>query len=313
MRSVDLQINGYSGVDFNDDGLSADALRCACEALREDGVEGILATVISDTLPELKKRLARLADLREADPMVRELVVGMHLEGPFLSSDAGYAGAHPVAATRQAEVNVARALLDAARGLIRMVTLAPERDPGARTVRFLAEQGIVVAAGHCDCTRDELHAAIDNGLSLFTHFGNGCPAVLPRHDNILQRALSFRDQLTFTLIADGVHVPAFALRNYLDFVGVDRAIVVSDAIAAARLGPGRYRLGSQTVTVGEDRVARDAVGNHFMGSTATMPQMAHLLRDQLHLDQSQIERLTYHNPRKALGMSRQPGEKQELQ
>jgi N-acetylglucosamine-6-phosphate deacetylase len=308
MRFVDLQVNGYNGVDFNDDGLSADALRHACEALREDGIEGILATVITDTVSALERRLARLAELRESDPLVRELVLGIHLEGPFLSGDSGYAGAHPVAATREADLNVARALVDAAHGLVRMVTLAPERDPGAKTVRFLADQGIVVAAGHCDCTRDELQAAIDNGLSLFTHFGNGCPMVLPRHDNILQRALSLRDQLVFTFIADGVHIPAFALKNYLDVVGIERAVVVSDAIAAARLGPGSYRLGSQTVTVGEDRISRNPVGNNFMGSTATMPQMVRLLQDQLHLDPLEIERLTYHNPRIALGLPRRSGE-----
>jgi N-acetylglucosamine-6-phosphate deacetylase len=303
MPFTDLQINGYAGVDFNDDSLSPDMLRRACQALKEDGVECILATLITDSLPVLRQRLGRLADLRDAEPLARELILGIHLEGPFLNCDPGYAGAHPVAATRQADEDTMKSLLDAARGHIRLVTLAPERDPGAKVVRLLADRKILVAAGHCDCTRDELRTAIDHGLTLFTHFGNGCPALLHRHDNILQRALSLRDNLCFTMIADGVHIPPFALKNYLDFVGIERTIIVTDAIAAARLGPGKYRLGTQTVHVGEDLVARAPDGEHLMGSTATMPHMAALLRHELALADSQIEKMTQRQPRHLLGLT----------
>jgi N-acetylglucosamine-6-phosphate deacetylase len=296
MRFTDLQVNGYAGVDFNDDDLSPEMLHGACEALREDGVEAFLPTVVTDTLPALRRRLARLADLRDADPLARDMIWGIHLEGPFLSSDPGYAGAHPVAAVREADGDTTRSLLDAARGLIRLVTLAPERDPGAKVTRLLADRKILVAAGHCNATRDELHAAIDNGLTLFTHFGNGCPAVLPRHDNVLQRALGFRERFIFTMIADGVHIPPFVLKNYLDFIGSERSIIVTDAIAAARLGPGEYRLGSQTVRVGADLVARAPAGDHLMGSTATMPRMATLLRQELGVSESEIERMTNTQP-----------------
>ena len=231
----------------------------------------------------------------------REVIAGIHLEGPFINPDPGYAGAHPAAAVLPADRDSMKALLEAAQGRIRLVTLAPECDRGAKTVRFLADQQILVAAGHCNCSRDELHAAIDNGLRLFTHFGNGCPAALPRHDNILQRALSFREHLTFTLIADGIHIPPFALKNYLGFVGIERAVVVTDAISAARLGPGSYRLGSQIVNVGGDRIAYSPAGDHFLGSTATMPQIASVLRE-LGFDESEIENMAYHHPRSILGL-----------
>jgi N-acetylglucosamine-6-phosphate deacetylase len=300
MQFLDLQINGYAGVDFNGAELLPEALHRACAALREDGAQGILATVITDALPALCARLARLADLRDRDPLVWEMMLGVHLEGPFLSASPGYAGAHPAAAMRDADPDAIRALLDAARGLIRLVTLAPERDRGAKVTRLLAERKILVSAGHCDCSRDELLAAIDNGLTLFTHLGNGCPATLPRHDNIIQRALSLREYLHFTFIADGVHIPPFVLKNYLDFVGIDRALVVTDAMAAARLGPGRYTLGSQTVNIGADLIARDPGGSHLMGSTATMPLMARLLRQELQLSENQIERLVYENPRRMI-------------
>ncbi|MBN2580626.1 MAG: N-acetylglucosamine-6-phosphate deacetylase [Pirellulales bacterium] len=300
MVFIDLQINGYAGVDFNGDDHSLDAMHRACEALRADGAEGILATIITAPLPALQNRLARLADWRRRDPLVRALVWGIHLEGPFLNSTPGYAGAHSPSAMRLADGDTMKSLLDAAQGLIRLVTLAPESDPGAKVTRFLTERKILVAAGHCNPTREELLAAIDNGLSLFTHFGNGCPPTLPRHDNVLQRALSLRDRLWFAFIADGVHIPPYVLMNYLDFVGPHRAVVVTDAMAAARLGPGRYTLGARTIEIGADRIARCPEKDSLAGSTATMPQIAGLLRAELGLGELEIERLLYQNPKQLL-------------
>jgi N-acetylglucosamine-6-phosphate deacetylase len=135
---------------------------------------------------------------------------------------------------------------------------------------------------------------------MFTHLGNGCPMMMHRHDNIIQRVLSLREHLTLCFIADGTHVPVATLGNYLRLAGIDRSIVVTDAIAAARLGPGRYTLGGQSVDVGDDLVCRSANGSHFVGSTATMPRMVTLLREQLHLSDSDIQTLVIDNPRRLL-------------
>src|SRR5215207_9022562 len=91
----DLQVNGYGGVDFNQDDLSADALHRACERLDADGVAGILATVITDDLQRMARRLSNLVRLREADPLATQLIAGLHVEGPFISPVQGYRGAHP--------------------------------------------------------------------------------------------------------------------------------------------------------------------------------------------------------------------------
>ena len=204
---VDLQINGYAGVDFNRDNLSDADLHRACELLREDGVAGILATIITDQIPQMTARLERIAAIRERDPLVREMIWGIHIEGPFINETPGYVGAHPPRAVRPADIENMKRLLEAAGGLTRLVTLAPERDPGLKVVRYLAQQRILVAAGHSNASLDQLQAAIDAGLSLFTHLGNGCPPLLPRHDNIIQRVLSLRERLTLCFIGDGVHVP----------------------------------------------------------------------------------------------------------
>lgn len=299
---VDLQVNGYAGVDLNQDYLTADALHAACQRLQCDSVAGILATIITDRLETMEARLSRLATLRAADTLAREVIWGIHIEGPFINASPGYVGAHPPAAVRPAEPDVMQRLLDAACGLVRMVTLAPECDRGLRVTRQLVDQGIVVSAGHCDSTLQQLRAAIDVGLSMFTHLGNACPAILPRHDNIIQRVLSQSDRLSISLIADGAHVPWFALGNYLRCAGLERCVVVSDAISAAGLGPGRYPLGSQTVEVGADLIPWGPDHTHLMGSAATMPRLAENLQHQLQLSAADIRLLLCDNPRRILGV-----------
>ena len=146
--------------------------------------------------------------------------------------------------------------------------------PGMQVTRMLARQGIVVSAGHCDPSLDQLDAAIDAGLSMFTHLGNGCPLQMHRHDNVIQRALSRSQQLWLGFIADGVHVPFFALQNYLRAASFERCFVVTDAISAAGQGPGTYRLGEQTVVVDEQLATWAEDRSHLMGSAGTMPRTA---------------------------------------
>lgn len=297
----DIQINGYGGVDFNQDDLSPDQLEAACQRLQKDGVAQILATIITDSMSAMQRRLRNLVTARARSPVAGEIIAGIHIEGPFLSPEDGYRGAHPADAICPADEEKMRQLLDAAGGLTRLVTLAPEQDAGASVTRFLRRQGITVSAGHSNATVDQLKSATDAGLSLFTHLGNGCPQQMHRHDNIIQRVLSLRDRIIPTFIADGVHLPFFVLKNMLDLVGCERAIIVTDAIAPASMGPGRYTLGRWDLLIGRDMVARSPDGTHFVGSAITMRQSAENLRSRLGLTDGQIESLTMKNPRRFIG------------
>jgi N-acetylglucosamine-6-phosphate deacetylase len=296
----DLQVNGYRNVDFNADVLDADAVAAVCSELKSDGVAGILATVITADLDAMCRRLTNICRVRESGRQISEVIRGIHIEGPFLNAEQGYIGAHPVAAARPADGESMRRLLDAASGLTRIVTLAPECDPGLRVTKMLADQGIRVAAGHCNPSLDELRAAIDAGLSLFTHLGNGCPMLLPRHDNIIQRALNVSDRLHIGFIADGVHVPFVALRNYLQCCGCERAFVVTDAIRGAGLGPGDYSIGDQRVVVDENLATWAADRSHLVGSAGTMPRTAENLQKHLGMSEQQIRLLMVDNPRQIL-------------
>lgn len=299
----DLQVNGYAGADFCSSDLSLEQCRAACEALREDGVGGILATLITDTVDRLCAKLHRLVEFREVDASISEMIVGFHIEGPFLNGRAGFIGAHPPECVCPANVEEMDRLLDAGSGLTRLVTLAPENDPGFATIRHLADRGVTVSAGHCDPCLETLAGAIDAGLSMITHLGNGCPVELPRHDNFIQRALSLSDRLWTCYIPDGVHVPFFALGNYLALTGIERSIMTTDAISAARLGPGTYELSGAPVEIDEQGVARRPGSPNLAGSTITMPRVRDNLAVELGLSPPDIDRILCRNPREALGLT----------
>jgi N-acetylglucosamine-6-phosphate deacetylase len=302
VKPFDLQVNGYAGTDFCSSFLNAEQLHHACRTLADDGVDGVLATFITDDLRSLKAKLSNLVCLREEDELARQVIAGFHIEGPFLNPKLGYIGAHEPELVRPACLEDTQAILEAGEGLVKLLTLAPEQDSGGVVTKFLVEQGVIVSAGHCDPSIDELKAAIDRGLSMVTHFGNGCPIELLRHDNVLQRFLSLREHLWFCFIPDGVHVDFFALKNYLDLVGVDRSIMTTDAISAATLGPGMHEISGISVEVDEAGVSRRPGSVNLAGSTITMPRILHNLSQELGLSEEEIIALVDRNPRCALGL-----------
>lgn len=300
MDPLDLQLNGYKGVDFNADGLSATALRQACAAVRADGGGRMLATIITDRLDRMVARIGRLAELRESDPLIAGVMAGIHVEGPFISPVPGFVGAHPAEHVIPATLDAAEQLVAAGRGLVRLVTLAPEHDAGQDTTRWLDGQGIVVSAGHCDPSADTLAVAIDAGLSAFTHLGNGCPLQLHRHDNVIQRVLAADRLRWIMLIPDGVHLPPSLVRTIVRAVGIDRVIAVTDATAAGGMGPGRFSLAGQEVVVDADGAAWAPDRSHLVGSTASMARVRDVLREAVGLSADEIDQVTAVNPARAL-------------
>ncbi|MGV3483122.1 MAG: N-acetylglucosamine-6-phosphate deacetylase [Planctomycetaceae bacterium] len=298
---VDLQVNGYAGLDFNSETYSADDLANLCQRLRADGVGPILATIITAPLPKMLARIARVAAMVANDAAIADMVTGIHVEGPFISPLSGYVGAHPVDAVLPATADVAKRLVDSGQGLVKLVTLAPEADDRSLVTKWLSAQNILVAGGHSNASLADLQSAVDAGLRMYTHLGNGCPPTLPRHDNIIQRVLSLADTICISFIADGHHIPVFALKNYLSIVPAENVVIVTDAISAAGLGPGRYQLSDQIVEVDDAGAAWSADRTHFAGSAATMPTMVSVLQS-IGIADELIAKWTCDNPRRLLGM-----------
>jgi N-acetylglucosamine-6-phosphate deacetylase len=246
------------------------------------------------------RKINRINKIRHLDPVCEKMISGFHIEGPYLNESAGYIGAHPSNYTKLSNIDDTQRLLESAQGLTKLVTLAPERDPNYQVTAMLKESGITVSAGHCNPTRDEIAGAIDNGLTMFTHLGNGCPRLLERHNNIIQRILEISDSIWISFIADGIHIPFPVLNNYLKIIPTERAIAVTDAISAARMKPGQYTLGKWDLVIEEDGVAMSPDRSHLVGSTLTAPKIIDNLKNKLNLNGSQIKEIIHTNPRAAI-------------
>src|SRR5487761_2448494 len=251
---IDLQVNGYAGVDFNDAGLTETALDHALGAMRADGVAA---------------RLRALDRAVAANRLGAAMVPGYHLEGPFLSPEPGYAGCHPAAFMRPADPALVARLEEGLARPILLITLAPEREGGLALNRWAVGRGKIVAHGHTAADPATIAAAVAAGARLATHLGNALASPQPKFANPMLAQLS-EDALAASFIADGIHVPPFALRVMLRAKTVARSILVSDATAAAGAGPGLYRLGDLTIERGADGAVRLPGTDRLAGSTLVL-------------------------------------------
>jgi len=235
---VDIQVNGYAGITFHGDPLSEDQIRFVARRLHDGGVRAILPTITTDDLGLMAMRLSTMRALIDQDDSLGRLMPAFHIEGPCLSPREGFRGAHPRQHIRPASRQTLEPLIEAAGGPARvaMVTLAPEHDQDLGTTRWLAEQGIIVCAGHTDAPLDVLQEAEQAGLRFFTHLGNGCASTLDRHDNILWRALSL-ERIRYSIIPDGHHIPYYVVRQWIRWLGVQRCVFTTDCVEAADAPP----------------------------------------------------------------------------
>lgn len=238
----DLQVNGYAGVDFQNSALTQADLRRAVDALRAAQTHRILLTLITDDMEALAGKFAQVERYRAADPVIAETICGYHLEGPFMSPEEGYRGAHPAEYMRAPDVAAFRRLQEAAGGNIRLLTLAPEWPGSGEFIAAVAGREVVISLGHTNASEAQIDEAIRAGATMITHLGNGCPVTLPRHQNVIQRLLA-RDELTACLIPDGAHLPPFTVRNFFRAKPRGKVLLTTDAMAAAGAPPGLYRIG----------------------------------------------------------------------
>ena len=269
---IDIQVNGFAGIDFQQPQLSAAELRQAVDALAAHETRRFFATLLTDRIDALCAKLANLERLRAADPTVGEALCGYHLEGPWLSPEPGFRGAHDPQHMTAPDRAAFDRLQAAANGNIRLLTLAPEWPGSAEFIRHVSTSGVAVSLGHTNASDADIDAAIAAGACYCTHLGNGVPAELPRHDNVIQRLLA-RDELTAFFIPDGVHVPPAALRNFYRAKPAGKALFTTDCVAAAGAPPGRYRVGPLEVEVGADRVVR-LPGSPYLAGSALCPDEA---------------------------------------
>ncbi|NLH74534.1 MAG: N-acetylglucosamine-6-phosphate deacetylase [Verrucomicrobia bacterium] len=263
---IDLQVNGFLGIDFQSDVIDRGQLERAVNGLHQAGCSRFMLTLVTEQWPRLIERLTTLRRICATSPLLNHAVIGWHIEGPFLSSKPGFYGAHdPDCFADPTPVHIRQ--LRAATGKDRVIlTLAPERAGAIEAVRLAVSMGIKVFLGHTDASAETLAEAIRAGATAFTHVGNGCPPLWDRHDNITWRVLDQSD-LVVTVIPDRIHV-APPLFRIIHRVKQTRSIVyISDAMAAAGMPPGRYKLREIEIDVGTDGVVRMPGTSQYAGSS----------------------------------------------
>ena len=245
---VDLQINGYGGIEFNDPELTIDRVRQVALSQDRFGVTAFLATCTTDSHDVLAHSLATIAAAIRELPEVAARIPGIHLEGPFISPEDGPRGAHPKQHVRPPDWDEFRRLQDAAQGFIKLLTISPEHDASPDVIRRASESGVLVAIGHTLATGDQIKAAVDAGARMSTHLGNGAHPLIRRHPNYIWDQLA-EDRLVASLIVDGHHLPPAVVKSMIRAKTEGRIVLVSDITAMGGMPPGKYqtRLGELEV------------------------------------------------------------------
>ena len=269
---VDLQVNGFAGVDYNSPAqLTENALEEIARSIRAifaTGVTRFFPTVITGSPQDMLDALKNLAHAKEtlAEGAAME---AFHVEGPHISPHDGPRGAHPARWVRAPDFEEFRRWQDAAGGNVRLVTLSPEWPEAKRYIEQLTREGIVTSIGHTRATHQQIGDAVRAGATLSTHLGNGADAVLPRHPNYIWEQLA-EDKLAASFIVDGHHLPESVLRVALRAKGIERSVLVTDAVMPATCAPGDYHLGEVEVELKDDDRVVLRGGTRLAGSALRM-------------------------------------------
>ncbi len=303
---IDIHIHGGAGHDV----MSADdsALGEMEHSLARHGVTSYFPTTVTAPLDDTSAALERLAAAVERSSAAtrsekpRAQPLGIHLEGPFLSH--AKRGVHPPAHLQAPSLQVFERLWQAARGKVSLMTIAPEL-PGAEIViRAATDRGVCVSLGHSDSTLAPVQAAIAAGARHATHTFNAMRALDHREPGIAAAVLA-EDRLTADIIADGVHVHPEVVRLFLRAKGVERAVLISDAISATGMGDGTYRLGGFEVNVSGQRCEYEG---RLAGSVLTLDRAVRNAMQFAGWDLPASVRLATLNPAQVAGIADSKGQ-----
>lgn len=238
---IDVQVNGYMGIDFSSPDLTVEDVRKATNALWKEGVTTFFPTLTTNPDDLLKRNFAVLAEAQN-DPEIGKSIPDFHLEGPYISPVQGYRGDHPEKYIRKPDWQEFESYQKAAHGAIKLITVAPEIEGAIPFINHCIETGVIVALGHHNGTAEIIEKAADAGASMSTHLGNGCANEINRHLNPIWPQLA-DDRLIPSIITDGHHLTKEEVRTFYKVKGSDRTILVSDVVDLAGMTPGTYKRG----------------------------------------------------------------------
>lgn len=309
---VDLQINGFAGVDYNNPASTAEEIHASLQAMLATGVTRCLPTVITADLQWQSDCFAALEAARAASPLASTMMAGYHLEGPFMSPEPGYSGCHPAADMRAGDIDYFERVQAAANGHIKLVTVAPERPGVLSLIPQLVSRGVTVAIGHSAADHDTVQRAVDAGSTLSTHLGNGVASPLPKGDNIILSQLA-SDALTASFIADGVHIRQHVLGVYLRAKTSQRTILVTDGTAGSAARPGQYTLGKIAIERQQDPIVYIPGTTGLAGSATTLDACVRNVVTWFEVPMQEALSWAAVRPRTAIGLSAEPAAGDEVE
>jgi N-acetylglucosamine-6-phosphate deacetylase len=268
---VDLQINGYSGIDFNHPSITWEDVQAVTRKLWIEGTTVYYPTVITNTDENIEHIVRVISQACSQDRLTANSIAGIHLEGPFISPDDGPRGAHGKAFVKAPDWELFERWQEAANGLIRIVTLSPEWDASPEFIANCVRNGVKVSIGHTAASPEQIRRAVQAGATMSTHLGNGSHLSLPRHHNYIWEQLA-QDQLYACMIADGFHLPTAVMKVFMK-AKAERLFLVSDAVYLSGLTPGRYNthIGGEVVLTKEGNL-------HLANEPAILAGSAQLLK-----------------------------------
>ena len=297
---VDLQVNGYGGVDFNAPGLTVEAVKAVTDRLNADGTAAFLPTLVTGDPEMLIATVRTVVAARKRYPECERSILGFFMEGPFISDKPGAVGTHPIEWVHAPDLALFERFQDAAEGLVKLVNVAAEVPGMPEFVKELSGRGVTVSLGHqLAKTPAEVEGCIAAGAKAFTHLGNGIPNQIDRHDNIVFTAL-VEDRASVMFIPDGHHLPDTMLKLYTRAVPLERLIAVSDAQYPAGMPPGEYEVCGAHARLEPDGLLWNPARKCLVGATAPMAKMMKLLADRIGLTERELTAIGHDNPLKLI-------------
>lgn len=293
---IDLQVNGYGGVDFNAPGLTVEAVKSVTERLAADGTVGYLPTLVTGDPEMLLGTVRTVMEARRKYAVCEKNILGFFLEGPFISDRPGAVGTHPVEWVRAPDLALFNRFQDAAEGLVKMVNVAAEVPGMPDFVRTLAASGVTVSLGHqLAKSPADIEDCIAAGAKAFTHLGNGIPNEVDRHENIVYTAL-VEDRASVMFIPDGHHLPDAMLKLYVRAVPLERLVAVSDAQYPAGLPPGEYEVCGAHARLEPDGLLWNPARKCLVGATAPLAKCMEILEKRIGLTPDECRAIGHDNP-----------------
>lgn len=297
---VDLQVNGFGGIDFASPDLDLEKIVLVTRKLSSEGTAIYLPTIISSPPEVYERNLPILAEALEL-PEIKDQIPGLHLEGPFISKKSGTRGAHNPSWIIPPEISVFDRFMELAKGKIKMLTLAAGI-PGADLLcRHVTQLGVTVSLGHQDATAEDLQRLVEAGARSLTHLGNGIPDKISRHENPVFAGLA-NDDLTAMIITDGHHLPLPLIKTIIKAKGIDKIVVVSDSSPIAGLPPGDYESYGNPVRYEPGGRLHILNTDYLAGSTATMKECINYLGASDFVTEEDLVTVGFHNPLKLIGL-----------